>query len=89
MELALGRRALIKGLVRHQLTDIVIEPGIDADHAKGRSFILVTDWRDGPGRIAALGDCETEFVRTPQGWRFASILLRTLPRPADVPTTKE
>ena len=81
LDMAHGRRALFKGLVRHQQTDIVIQPGRDADHAAAKSIILVTDWRDGPGRIAALGDCETEFVRTPQGWRFASITLSTLPRP--------
>ena len=80
VELAKGRREMFKGLVRHQQTDMVIEPGTDGDHARGKSFILVTDWRDGPGRLAAVGDCDAEFVRTPEGWRFASITLSTLPR---------
>ena len=80
VELAKGRREMFKGLVRHQQTDMVIEPGKDGDHARGKSFILVTDWRDGPGRLAAVGDCDAEFVRTPAGWRFASITLSTLPR---------
>lgn len=84
--LAQGRGELFKGLVRHQQTDMVIEPGKDASHARGKSFILVTDWRDGPGRLAAVGDCTAEFVRTPAGWRFASITLSTLPR-ASVPPT--
>jgi hypothetical protein len=80
--MAEGRREMFKGLVRHQQTDMVIEPGRDGDHAVGKSFILVTDWRDGPGRLAAVGDCAAEFVRTEAGWRFLSITLSTLPRAA-------
>lgn len=81
MALALHRRDLFRGLVRHQQTDMVITPGADADHAEGRSFILLTDWREGPGTIRALGDCHAQFVRLPEGWRFQSITLSTLPRP--------
>jgi hypothetical protein len=69
------------GLVRHQQTDAVITPGEDSDHASGISFILLTDWRDGPGKLRAVGDCHAEFVRLPEGWRFQSITLSTLPRP--------
>jgi hypothetical protein len=80
MEMARGRREMFQGLVRHQQTDIVVTPGQDADHASGVSFILLTDWRDGPGKIRAVGDCHAEFVRLPEGWRFRSITLSTLPR---------
>lgn len=86
--MAQGRREMFKGLVRHQQTDMVIEPGRDHDHAVGKSFILVTDWRDGPGRLAAVGDCAAEFVRTPAGWRFLSITLATLPRTAPATATE-
>lgn len=87
--MAEGRRDMFKGLVRHQQTDMVIEPGRDRDHAIGKSFILVTDWREGPGRLAAVGDCATEFVRTEAGWRFLSITLATLPRMAPTPAQDE
>lgn len=80
MEMARGRREMFQGLVRHQQTDVVIIPGEDADRASGISFILLTDWREGPGKIRAVGDCHAEFVRTPEGWRFQSITLSTLPR---------
>lgn len=80
MEMALGRREMFKGLVRHQQTDIVLNRGQDVDHASGISFILLTDWRDGPGKIRAVGDCFAEFIRTDEGWRFQSIRLSTLPR---------
>ena len=83
--LAKGRREMFKGMVRHQQTDMIIEPGDGPDHARGKSFILVTDWRDGPGRLAALGDCAAEFVRTAVGWRFKSITLSTFPRAAPAP----
>jgi hypothetical protein len=81
LELARGRREMFLGLVRHQQTDAVITPGEDSDHASGISFILLTDWRDGPGKLRAVGDCHAEFVRLPEGWRFQSITLSTLPRP--------
>ena len=85
LKLALGRREMFKGLVRHQQTDMVIRPGRDTDEALGRSLILVTDWRDGPGRLAAVGECDAMFRRTGQGWRFVSITLNTLPRSAPPP----
>lgn len=80
LELALGRREMFKGLVRHQQTDIVITPGAGPERAEGISFILLTDWRDGPGKLRAVGDCHAEFVRLTEGWRFQSISLSTLPR---------
>jgi hypothetical protein len=89
IEMAKSRREMFKGLVRHQQTDMVIEPGRDADHAVGKSFILVTDWREGPGRLTAVGDCAAEFVRTAEGWRFLSITLSTLPRAAAQPAGAE
>ncbi|RDE07882.1 nuclear transport factor 2 family protein [Pelagibacterium lacus] len=84
LDLALGRRELFKGLVRHQQTDMVICSGESEDVAWGKSFILVTDWRDGPGRLAAVGDCTASFARTSAGWRFSRIELSTLPRPGAV-----
>ncbi|MCT7667780.1 nuclear transport factor 2 family protein [Shinella kummerowiae] len=81
LELAMARREMFRGLVRHQQTDIVLTSGKDADHADGISFILLTDWRDGQGLLRAVGDCRASFVRLPQGWRFQSIELSTLPRP--------
>lgn len=81
-EMTLGRREMFQGQVRHQQTDIVILPGEDADSAVGHSLILVTDWRSGAGRLAALGTCKADFKRTEQGWRFARIELSALPKPA-------
>jgi hypothetical protein len=83
LEMTLGRREMFQGQVRHQQTDIVILPGKDVDSATGRSLILVTDWRSGAGRLAALGTCEATFQRTAQGWRFARIELSALPLPAE------
>ncbi|MEO9778052.1 MAG: nuclear transport factor 2 family protein [Sedimentitalea sp.] len=83
LEMTLGRREMFQGQVRHQQTDIVVLPGADADSATGRSLILVTDWRSGEGRLAALGTCEATFRRTADGWRFARIELSALPWPAE------
>lgn len=80
LDMAHARREMFRGLVRHQQTDIVLNAGPDADHATGISFILLTDWRDGPGKLRAVGDCLAEFTRTANGWRFQSITLATLPQ---------
>ncbi len=80
LEMTMGRREMFQGQVRHQQTDIVILPGDDADSAVGHSLILVTDWRSGQGRLAALGTCKAEFRRTEAGWRFKRIELTALPK---------
>lgn len=82
MKMILGRREKFSGLVRHQQTDILLSPGPSANEAKGVSLILVTDWREGAGRLAALGHCTARFVNGPTGWRFAHLVLDTLPKPA-------
>lgn len=79
LEMAFSRREMFKGMVRHQQTDIVITQGGDADHANGVSFILLTDWREGAGKLRSVGDCRAQFTRLSQGWRFQSIELNTLP----------
>ncbi|MFV0493421.1 MAG: nuclear transport factor 2 family protein [Pseudorhodobacter sp.] len=81
-DMTLGRRTMFRNQVRHQQTDIVITPGTDPDHAVGKSLILVTDWRSGAGRLAALGSCDATFRRMTEGWRFARITLSSLPLPA-------
>ncbi|WP_370301440.1 nuclear transport factor 2 family protein [Pseudooceanicola sp.] len=81
LEMTKGRREMFQGQVRHQQTDIVILPGADADSAVGHSLILVTDWRSGQGRLAALGSCKSEFKRIAAGWRFQRIELTALPKP--------
>lgn len=80
ISMALSRREMFQGRVRHQQTDIVIQPGKDEDHASGISFILLTDWREGSGLLRSVGDCKAEFVWLAEGWRFQSISLSTLPR---------
>lgn len=82
LEMTKGRREMFQGQVRHQQTDIVVLPGEEVDTARGQSLILVTDWRSGQGRLAALGSCTADFRRTKQGWRFARIELSALPKPA-------
>ena len=64
---------------RHQMTDVLIEPGDSPDHATGLSRALITDWRDGPGKIAMCAVYTWGFVRTTDGWRIKSASLRVLP----------
>lgn len=66
-------------LVRHQMTDVYVEAGDDPDSARGLSRALITDWNDGPGKVAMVGDYRLEFRRTAQGWRIRSIECRLVP----------
>jgi hypothetical protein len=66
-------------LVHHQMTDFYVEPGASADEAMGHSRALVTDWRDGPGKISMLATYHTRFVRTPDGWLIQSMDCALLP----------
>jgi hypothetical protein len=68
-----------KGLMRHQMTDFYVEPGERADDAVGHSRALITDWRDGPGKVAMFGTYTTRFVRTADGWRIQDVVVRVLP----------
>ncbi len=84
-----GRQALIdlvgdlaklfQGKMRHQLTDIAIEPGATPDEATGVCYGLITDWRDGPGRISMHCTYRTTLQRTSEGWRFDRMMLERLP----------
>lgn len=78
---ALGERAQasFRGLMRHQQTDIFIDM-TGPDSAEGTSYGLITDWRDGPGRIAMIGTYRTRLARQADGWRFASVAIDILPR---------
>jgi len=67
-------------LVRHQMTDFYLEPGNGPDDAVGHSRALITDWRDGPGKIAMFGTYTTRFTRTAQGWRIQDVRVEVLPR---------
>lgn len=64
---------------RHQMTDILIEPGAGPDEAKGLSRALISNWRDGPGQMAMCAAYTWAFRRTAAGWRIASASVRVLP----------
>jgi hypothetical protein len=64
---------------RHQMTDVLIERGGGPDEARGLCRALITDWRDGPGKIAMCGAYTSTFVRTADGWRFKSVSVNVLP----------
>ena len=77
IEAAIIRR--FKRMFRHQMTDVLIEAGDGPDDARGRCRTLITDWREGPGKIAMIGHYSFRFRRTPQGWRVASVSVGVLP----------
>lgn len=64
---------------RHQMTDLLIEPGTGPDEALGQSRALISNWRDGPGQMAMCAAYRWQFRRTAEGWRIASASVRVLP----------
>jgi hypothetical protein len=84
-----GRGALIalvndlakvfQGKMRHQLTDIQIEPGDGPDDALGICYGLITDWREGAGRISMHCTYRSTIRRTSEGWRFDKMTIERLP----------
>lgn len=67
-------------LCRHQVTDLFIEAGDTPDHARGKCRAIITDWNEGPGKLAMVGDYTLAFRRTPQGWRVQSIACDLVPK---------
>ena len=64
---------------RHQMTDVLVEPGADENSAKARFRGLVTDWREGPARVSMCVVYTAAFVRSDDGWKFATVSVRTWP----------
>ena len=64
---------------RHQMTDVLVEPGPDENSAKVLYRALVTDWREGPGRVSMCVNYTAACVRTDDGWQFATVSARVLP----------
>jgi SnoaL-like domain len=64
---------------RHQMTDVLIEPGTSANEAKIVFRALVTNWMDGPGKIAMSVHYRGTCVLTNEGWRFKDVSARVLP----------
>lgn len=71
-----------KGLCRHQMTDIVLWQGTDADTAAGKCRMIISDFRTGPGRVAMVGSYDLMLRRMTEGWRIAELVADFLPRPA-------
>lgn len=68
-----------KQRMHHQMTDFYVVPGANADDAMGHARALITDWRDGAGKIAMFGKYDVRFRRTPIGWRISDVKVRVLP----------
>ena len=65
--------------IRHQMTDITLEPGADDLSADIIFRALVTDWTEGPGKIAMTVYYTGECRKTDDGWKFVRISARVLP----------
>jgi ketosteroid isomerase-like protein len=78
-KLVLDLAGQFRGKMRHQLTDIHIEPGERPDEANAVCYGLISDWRNGPGEVSMHGTYHVSIRKTPQGWRFKDMRLDRLP----------
>jgi hypothetical protein len=65
--------------IRHQMTEILLAPGKDATSATIAFRSLLTDWSDGPGKLAMVAHYTGQCVKLADGWKFASVRVRVLP----------
>lgn len=68
-----------KRKARHQMTDVLVEPGKSTNEANIVFRALVTNWMDGPGKIAMCVHYRGTCVLTNEGWRFKDVSARVLP----------
>jgi SnoaL-like domain len=78
-KLVLDLADLFKGKMRHQLTDLFIEQGPTPESASAVCYGLITDWREGAGRISMHATYRAQLVRTSGGWRFRDLSIERLP----------
>jgi hypothetical protein len=77
-KIALRVGATFKGKIRHHLTDLQVMPGDSPNHAHGTCYGLVTDWREGTGKLSAAGAYSATVIRTEDGWRFSELIYEPL-----------
>lgn len=65
--------------MHHQFSDFYVEPGDGADDAIGHARALITDWREGAGKIAMFGMYTLRFRRSAEGWRISDAVVRVRP----------
>ncbi len=67
------------GLGRHQMTDLLLWQA-EEGRVRGACRMLITDFRDGPGKVAMVGTYDLLLSPTPAGWRIAELTAEFLPR---------
>jgi hypothetical protein len=72
------------GKWRHQITNIVADPGDTPDTARVRAYGVLTDWRKG-GALASFSDYRITMRRVGREWRIASL---TALQAADMPPSQ-
>lgn len=66
-------------LARHMISDLVLWRTDRNDAVSGRCRMLISDWRDGPGKLAMAGIYDFRFVHTPDGWKISTLEASFLP----------
>lgn len=64
------------GKWRHQVTNIMVDPGAGPNEAKAKAYGLVTDWSP-DGKLVTFSDYDIEFARIDGRWRIAALVATT------------
>jgi len=67
-----GFRDMADGKMRHSITNIVIDPGEDADTVSVKGYSMVSDWREG-GKFIAFAKAHFTLVRQGGRWKIKSL----------------
>ena len=63
------------GKGRHQIANIVLDPGQEPNTIAMRAYNSVTDWNDG-GKLVTFSDMEVVLRRLDGAWRIQSVLAK-------------
>lgn len=63
------------GKGRHQITNIVLDPGPKPNTIAVRAYTCVTDWSDG-GKLVTFSDMEGVLRRLDGAWRIQALLVK-------------
>ncbi len=69
-----------KGMLRHQMTAVILEPGTTADEVSIRCGCLVTDWQEGD-HLHGFAEYQAAVVEMAGDWKIQSIYVHLLTQP--------
>jgi 3-phenylpropionate/cinnamic acid dioxygenase small subunit len=68
----LGFHAGFGGKLRHHLTNVLLNPGAQADEARVRAYSVLSDWREG-GKLSNFAKADFTLARQNGTWKISAL----------------